>query len=270
MTYALTYTWHKSHDLVRMLNRSLTRYGVPHMVFIDANCEPVEGAVNILKDNYGGGHGWNDSMHKLKGYGMALKHWDIKDDDWLMDMDDDTVFTDDRWIQELESAGQYCPYCEEGLQSEGEYDQYVSWVCTECNGSGNNKDFSLAGIQHDHPYPTALGEFAHMSGACLCMRGWVVKKIINLDWERIQRDMKNWKVPDVWDTVISYGATYAGAVPLNMSKVLDLSTHFEEYVTARKGHFFHFNGHWKSLGGLPLKDGRYSIPGVLKQLGVEL
>lgn len=257
MIYALTYTHRPSHDLVRMLNRSLTRYGVPHMAFIDNDCDPVDGAVNMFKHNYTGGHGWHDSMSKLEGYRIALEHWNIKDDDWLIDMDDDTVMVSDGWLKVLDG---YSPFIKDA--NTGEIYEWVRYTKRE--------NHSLAGIQHDDPYPTAMGQFAHMSGACLCMRGWVVKKLLTLDWTRIKKDMENWNLPFVWDLVISYGCGYAGAESLNMSKILDLSIHFEDYVSHRKGHFFHFNGVWKTLGGLPLKDGRYSIPGVLKQLNIEL
>lgn len=237
MIYALTYTFKKSQGLAMQLNSCLTRLGVPHMIVIDRDCTIQPNAVIRYKKNYTGGHGWSDSMQKIEGYKEALKVWDIKDDDWLMDMDDDTYMASGEWLKILRRQ--------------------------EGPGEGHN---DLAGIQHDDPFPTAMGMFAHMSGACLCMKGWVVKKLVALDWNKLARDIRSYNLPLVWDLVISYGCVYAGAKSLAINKILDLSVSFEDFLKGKPGHFFHFNGEWKQLMGYPLPNGRYDIPGVLEKI----
>lgn len=240
MIYAITYTWKKSYNLAKMLNKSLKSLGILHTVVIDEDCEwfPADDATTLLKKNYHGGRGWEDCMQKLQGYKWVMERFNIQKDDWLMDMDDDTYMADDEWIKLL------------------------------------TPDYDLAGIQHDIPFKTHFGDFAHMSGACLCMRGSFVRKILSpstIDWFHVRAELLQYKLPFVWDLVISYGLISLGARTLNINKILDLTVDPQEHFAGKaKGHFFHFNTVYKSFMGLPTPGGRYDIPKVLEQLNIEV
>jgi len=241
MIIVVTFSFVKSQYLAWMLNKSLTSLGIKHVIYFDKDqyIDPLvlndlnKNNVDIrYKENYEGGHGgWPDSMQKINAYRDIVKDYNLQNDDWLLDMDDDTYMCNDSILKLLT----------------------------------NNID--LVGIQHEIPQPSKIGIFAHMSGACMCMRGEILLKLLSQSdsfWTETKDELLDFCFSHMWDVVVSYCLTKVGARSLNMSKVINMESDSENYFLGNiNSNFFHFNYVLKEYLGEPTPNGKYDIPMIL-------
>lgn len=246
--YGLTFSWYKSQYLTQMCHRGLYKNNIKHIVYFDEGDVIDSEIISEFKQHntiikyktkeYKGGHrGWPDAMFKLLTYKKLYEELNIQDNDWLLDMDDDTYMCSDKIVSILD----------------------------------NNKD--LIGIQHEPKYETKLGLFGHMSGACIGMRGYYLKKIINYTEQELQNlqneHFRKFKLTEMWDLVISYLMFSVGAIPYNITQEVICDADAETYFTGKcKADFFHFNYQPLVFLNKPCPNTRYDIPKILKQKGL--
>jgi hypothetical protein len=246
--YGLTFSWHKSQHFTQMCHRGLYKNNIKQIVYFDEGDSVDNEIISELTEHgtivrykskeYKGGHrGWPDAMFKLKTYRNLYEEFNIGENDWLLDMDDDTYMCSNKIVSLL------------------------------------SPDKDMIGIQHEPKYETKLGMFGHMSGACIGMRGHYLKKIVNYTEEELQRMQKEhfraYNLTEMWDLVISYLMFSVGAVPYNITGEVICSADAEEYFKGNcKADFFHFNYQPRTFLEKPCPNTRYDIPIILKKKGL--
>lgn len=199
---------------------------------------------------YGNGAGWPAAMMKLKGLSDILKTNNVKDDDFVLSVDSDVVFTS------------------------SEVFKYIT------------PDRCIIGIKHKPEFDTALGKWSHMSGALIFIRGDIAKKMCAIPIEVLNliryQGFKKFDITENEDVVLSYLASYVGARQFELPGHLS-SGDFESEVAAFYGincfsgswgpvwmrSFYHLNYCPTQFLGEPVT-GKWDIPKVLKMKGIEL
>lgn len=250
MIYAITFTWEKGQALSWLSNKYIHKFGIKHIIYFDEGqkiddwimADLLKNGVKIeYKNDYHGGHlGYPDAMKKIAAYKKAAADFNIGDNDWLIDMDDDTIIATPKLFDLL---------------------------------TNNN---SLIGIKHEPEFETEIGMFGHMSGACVAMRGEYLNKICGMPaewWVDLQKEFRRQVLCEMWDVVVSYAMEKVGAKGVNMTKTLrcftganpELWDKLEGYFNKEdNADFFHLNETLTTFMGEPCLNSRYDIPQILK------
>lgn len=254
MIHAFNFTCTRDLDLSLLMVKTFTKY-----------CP--DGSISITNTDttpaykeYGNGAGWQASMMKLKALSDVVKTKNIQDNDFILSVDSDVVFTST------------------------EVFKYV------------NPLFGIIGTRHRPEYYTHFRHWGHMSGALIFLRGDIAKKMIALTGEELNRirlqHFKAYNLTENEDVVLSYLARFVGANYFDLGEVPNLSSgNFEgdvfitypcaEEVNSGELHFFgrgeqthlksfyHLNYCPTQFLGEPIT-GKWDIPSILKKKGIEL
>ena len=261
MIYALNLTCDRDWDLRTLMLETYTKQsGFSSWMSVNTQCECPE---------YGNGAGWEASMIKLSYIRKMLNNFPVKDDDFILSVDSDVVFTSP------------------------EVFKYIK------------PEYGIIGTRHQQPFPTMFGLWGHMSGALIFIRGDVAKRITALPESELnmirQKHFKGFNLTENEDVVLSYLCQYVGANWFDLGSVPGLSSgDFESDIDdildyqrikklpmplmpeaanirhrrlkEAKAHirsFYHLNYCPKSFLGELVK-GKWDIPRILKMKGIEL
>lgn len=251
MIYALNLTCDRDWDLrVLMLETYTKQSGFSSWMSVNTQCECPE---------YGNGAGWEASMIKLSYIRKMLNNFPVKDDDFILSVDSDVVFTSPEVFKHIQP------------------------------------EYGIIGTRHQQPFPTMFGPWGHMSGALIFIRGDVAKRITSLPESELnmvrQKHFKEFNLTENEDVVLSYLCQYVGANWFDLGSVPGLSSgdfesdvkEFSDYqitvVVDRQSDesihfynmksFYHLNYCPTSFLG-ELVRGKWDIPKVLKAKGIEL
>lgn len=203
---------------------------------------------------YANGAGWEASMMKLEAMRQLLSENYVKDEDFVLSVDSDVIFTSSKVFDYM------------------------------------NPNYGIIGIKHRPEFRTYFGDWSHMSGALIFIRGDIAKKMCALndgDLSHIRfNHFKGYDLTENEDIVLSYLATYVGAEQFALPGDLS-SGDFESDIirTFRIGSlsrgqmmdtgnhplksFYHLNYCPTSFMGQPV-DGKWRIPSVLKMMNIIL
>lgn len=237
MIYAVNMTCARDQELEDLMASTLAKH-----------CPECEVLLSINTDGtpYGNGAGWGASMMKLDAIRELLRENDVKDTDYVLSVDSDVVFTSH------------------------EVFKYVT------------NDYGIIGIKHKPNFNTMRGHWSHMSGALIFLRGDIAIKMANLDDSTLDsiryKHFKPYNLTENEDVVLSYLANYVGANHFDLGSVPGLSSgDFESDVYNAWFHreafpyksFYHLNYCPTQFLGEPVA-GKWMIPSILKQKGIEL
>lgn len=254
MIYAVNMTCDRDLELEELMAQTLAKYCPDCQVLLSLDTDGTP---------YANGAGWEASMMKLEALRQLLSENVVNDTDYILSVDSDVVFTS----QEV-----------------------FSFV----------KDHGIIGIKHNPEYPTKLGQWSHMSGALIFIRGDIAKKMAALSEDELNsirfNHFKAFDITENEDVVLSYMASYVGAdqfcLPGSLSSgdfeselsyKIELKRIFSQSPTPNTQNrmledlrilgamksFYHLNYCPTSFMGEPVT-GKWMIPSVLKQKGIEL
>jgi hypothetical protein len=215
-------------------------------------CPECEVLLSLDTDDtpYANGAGWEASMMKMEAIRQLLSENDVKDDDYVLSVDSDVVF------------------------------------CSPKVFKYADPQYGIIGIKHSLLYPTFFGEWSHMSGALIFIRGDIAKKICALFVDELNNirfnHFKPFDLTENEDVVLSYLASYVGAQQFALPGHLS-SGDFEGDVMQYRGvdyveniltgnkmkSFYHLNYCPTSFMGEPVT-GKWDVAKVLKMKGIEL
>jgi hypothetical protein len=213
-------------------------------------------SLNTDDTDYKNGAGWEASIMKLEAIRQLLSENDIRDRDHVLSVDSDVVFCSPEVFE----------------------------YANQCN--------EIIGIKHNPEYKTALGQWSHMSGALIFIRGDIARKICAIPFEELthirHEHFKAFDLTENEDVVLSYLASYVGAeqfalpghlssgdfeksvieweIELNVrASGFSAGMDFKDYFKS----FYHLNYCPTSFMGEPVT-GKWDIPRILKMKGIEL
>lgn len=204
------------------------------------HCQALKEMVVINTDynqeykEYGNGSGWGASMLKLK----RLREFNIDDDSWVLSVDSDVVFGGPDVFSQLD------------------------------------RQYGIIGRKHRPEYHTHFGQWSHMSGALIFIRGDIAKRMGRLNGEELDRirfqHFKAYQLTENEDVVLSYLATYCGAVQFDLPGFVS-SNDFEQHVKDKEQlrSYYHLNYCPTQFLGEPVT-GKWDIPKVLQNKGINL
>jgi len=231
MIYAFNFTCDRDWDLRTLMLETYTKYsGFSSWSSVNTDVE--------LKD-YGNGAGWQASMLKLQYLKKMLSLFPVKDDDFILSVDSDVVFTSP------------------------EVFKYI------------RPEYGIIGIKHRPNYNSHFGDWSHMSGALIFIRGDIAKRMSALDESTLAnirfRHFKPYRITENEDVVLSYLARFCEANYFDLGTVDGLTSgDFEnEIIDNRLKSFYHLNYCPIMFLGEEVT-GKWDIPNVLKQKGIEL
>lgn len=189
----------------------------------------------IRPQGWGNGCHWSGGVMKVAAIREVIKQADVSDDDYILGVDSDVLFTSNRIFDDLEGAG-------------------------------------LAGPMQLHNPPTTsrFGSWSHVSGCCMLIRGDIAKKIAELPdvaYQHINEEFRRDNLATNEDVLVSYLACYVGAIqrPLNHHVEQNLDDYFRR--NKPNGSFFHFNMPAGIFLGIQVT-GKWDIPKTLRQLNL--
>lgn len=239
MIHALNMTCARDLELSEMMRDTLEKYGAPNIANIRSH---VTGGRDFPL--YGNGAGWPSSMDKLSAIAQLYYDCDVQDDDYVLSVDSDVLFTSSEVFDHVHTYG-------------------------------------IIGILGQQPWNTINGKWAHMSGCLIFIRGDIVKKMIELSDEELHNirynEFKTCDITENEDVVLSYLANKCGAGAFDLSSTGLVGSDFENDLLNRKWgdwmhpkkSFYHLNYCPTQFLGVPV-EGKWNIPSVLKQKGIEL
>lgn len=260
MIYAFSYTCERDRELSELMTETLIKQSAGLLSAIQIT---VTGGREF--PDYGNGAGWNASMMKLSGLVKLLETHDIQNDDWVLSVDSDVVFTSPEVFSFLD------------LQ------------------------YGIMGIQHQQPWKTHFGPWGHMSGCLIFIRGEIAKRMVDLTDRELKEirfnHFKPFEITENEDVVLSYLAKYLGAKEFGLPGDLtsgDFENNIKNVIQKNKlkampvcnpemanithkrlkeldslKSFYHLNYCPTSFLGEKV-DGKWDIPAVLKKKGIEL
>lgn len=241
MIHAFNFTCDRDWDLRNLMINTLNR-NCPGVSIVSTNTD-------CLYESYGNGSGWPASMMKLNAMRDIVNSGVVQDTDFVLSVDSDVVFTSP------------------------EVFKYAK------------PEYGIIGIKHRPEYYTVTGKWSHMSGALIFFRGDIAKKMAALTGEELNnirfRHFKTHNLTENEDVVLSYLAKYVGAQYFDLGTVPWLSSgDFEGDMRTRAfvhwmgsevipRSFYHLNYCPTQFLGEPVT-GKWQIPSILKQKGIEL
>lgn len=186
---------------------------------------------------YGNGSGWQASMMKLKALSDTILAKQVSDDDYILSVDSDVVFTSP------------------------EVFKYVT-------------EFGIIGTKHRPEFYTHFGPWSHMSGALIFFRGDVAKRMAALRENTLNnirfQHFKAYNLTENEDVVLSYLARNVGANYFDLGTIPNLSSgNFESDISTGFKSFYHLNYCPTRFLG-KFVTGKWDIPEVLTRKGVNL
>lgn len=247
MIYAFNFTCNRDIELRELMLKTYTKYsGFTSWSSVNTDVE--------LK-GYGNGAGWPASMMKLDHMRKMLELFPVKDEDFILSVDSDVVFTS------------------------SEVFEYV------------RPEYGIIGIKHNPEFETLRGIWSHMSGALIFIRGDIAKFMCEMSKDILDsvrfRHFKPFAITENEDVVLSYLAWMAGANWFNLGAIPELSSgDFEGDITCKwlwnesehesnigqrnfMRSFYHLNYCPTQFLGEPVT-GKWMIPSVLRSKGIEL
>lgn len=243
MIYAFNFTCNRDMELRELMLKTYTKYsGFTSWSSVNTDVE---------LPNYGNGAGWPASMMKLDHIRKMLNLFPVKDDDFILSVDSDVVFTSP------------------------EVFKYVK------------PEYGIIGTKHKPDFETLRGPWSHMSGALIFIRVDIAKQMCATSSDILEqiryRHFKPFSITENEDVVLSYLAWMAGANYFDLGTVPELSSgDFEgnvrvlyntEFPDHHRKHFmksfYHLNYCPTQFLGEPVS-GKWDIARVLKQKGIEL
>lgn len=191
---------------------------------------------DVEHPTYENGHGWEASMIKLSYIRELVDGLNVQDNDYILSVDSDVVFTSSDVFEYLDGSG-------------------------------------IIGIKHQQPYQTKFGLFGHMSGALIFLKGSVAKKMTAIsESELVAIRFNHFKAYDITeneDVVLSYLAKYVGASERSLLGGLSSGDFEYDLLKCNLKSFYHLNYMPETFMGVPVT-GKWDIPKVLQQKGIEL
>lgn len=243
MIFALNMTCERDKDLSELMIETLIKY-CPDLAQIRSH---VTGGREFT--SYENGAGWNASMMKLSAISKLYDDYDIKDDDFILSVDSDVVFTS-------------CDVFD-----------YI------------NEKYGIIGILGQQPWKTINGPWAHMSGCLIFLRGDIGRKMIELTDQELHNirynEFKTCDITENEDVVLSYLANKCGAEAFDLSSIKGLiGSDFEGEMRCdmlnmvhdldeNQPSFYHLNYCPTKFLDEPV-EGKWDIPKVLKLKNIEL
>ncbi len=233
MIFALNMTCERDKELSELMIETLIKY-CPMLSQIRSH---ITGGREFT--NYENGAGWNASMMKLSSIAKLYEDYDIKDDDFILSVDSDVVFTSCELFDNIDEK------------------------------------YGIIGILGQQPWRTINGPWAHMSGCLIFLRGDIVKKMIELTDEELHNirynEFKTCDITENEDVVLSYLANKCGANAFDLNSIEGLTVgDFEnDVINMNFKSFYHLNYCPTSFLNMPIT-GKWFIPKVLKLNNIEL
>ncbi len=235
MIHAFNFCGKRDAELGQLMKHTLTKY-----------CKGLARIEQFDMDSagYGNGAGWEASMLKVESMRNLLKH-NIADNDWILSIDSDVVFTST---------------------------QVFDWLDVVTNFKYNQ--YTIVGIQQAEPLADCeLGKLHNMSGCAIFLRGHIAKKIAALTSEQflsVREQFKAYVLAEQEDILLSYLAQMVGAKPLPIPGFMtggDLQRELAFGTSRTCMHHLNFSPE-KFLG--VNVTGKWDIPNVLRQKGITL
>lgn len=232
MIHAFNFTCRRDQELSELMVRTFIKH-CP----VEFNIGCINTDTNAEYAGYGNGSGYPQGM--LKIHYLRSIAAQLKDDDWVLSVDSDVVFCNGDVFHQLDLS------------------------------------YGIIGILGQQAWDTVYGKknWAHMSGCLIFLRGDIVKEICSWSdqaFERIrQEQFKPCGITENEDVMLSYFAMLAKASQKDIS-ILH-SSNFEENVACAEmmSSFYHLNYCPTQFLGEPV-DGKWCIPAILKQKGIEI
>jgi hypothetical protein len=252
MIYAFNFTCARDLELSILMLNTFTKHCPEGSISITNTdvTEPYKG--------YGNGAGWPQSMMKLKALSDVVKTKNVQDNDFILSVDSDVVFTSPEVFKYVDPA------------------------------------YGIIGIKHHPEFNTLWGKWSHMSGALIFIRGYIAKKMIALNEDELHairfKHFKGFNLTENEDVVLSYLASYVGAEQMDLGPLGLTSGDFESdvaqyhrtslpelwfageddtnYRIPMKS-FYHLNYCPTQFLGEPVS-GKWMIPSILRMKGIEL
>ncbi len=231
MIYAFSFTCNRDESLSQMMREGLER-----------NCSELKDLFVINTDQverfneYGNGSGWPAAMMKVDRLVAIINGFDVQDDDYILSVDSDVVFTSPE-------------------------------VFTHIHGA------DIIGVQHDKTYPTRFGAWAHMSGALIFIKGSAAKAIAKLkeaELNTIRFDhFKPFDMTENEDVVLSYLVRYVNGNSRKLPNDLSSGDFESDLLDGKLRAFYHLNYMPEQFLGEPVT-GKWMIPGVINKRGIKL
>lgn len=252
--FPLTFGCPRDGDLLVMLNDSLRGLNdgrlMPHTIALGTTDWPGDGMLpneQMAKlaatgckffqrpQGWGNGCHWSGGIMKIAAIREMIKQHGILDDDYILSVDSDVMFTTGRIFDDLQNAG-------------------------------------IAGPMqlHDPPLTSRFGKWSHCSGCCTFIRGSIAKAMADLPdivYTSINEEFRRDNLATNEDILVSYMACYVGAnqCPLNHHVEQNLDDVF--WRRKPNGSFFHFNMPAGIFLGINVT-GKWDIPKTLKMLNL--
>lgn len=188
---------------------------------------------------YGNGSGWPQSIMKLKALSDTVRSKQIKDDDFVLSVDSDVVFTSPEVFKHV------------------------------------SPEYGIIGTKHRPEFYTHFSHWSHMSGALIFFRGDVAKKMVKLSEETLNdirfTHFKPYNLTENEDVVLSYLARFVGANYFDLGTIPGLgSNNFEQDCKSGQfASFYHLNYCPTQFLGESV-GGKWNIPKVLQNKGIQL
>lgn len=243
MIYAFNFTCNRDLELSILMMNTFAKHCPSGSISI-TNTDATE-----AYKGYGNGAGWPQSMMKLKALSDVVKTKNVQDNDFVLSVDSDVVFTSP------------------------EVFKYV------------NPEYGIIGIKHHPEFNTHFSKWSHMSGALIFIRGDIAKTMISLSEETLNnirmKHFKGFNLTENEDVVLSYLASYTGAKQFDLGghglSSGDFESDAKEAYTLNGSagriygfkSFYHLNYCPTQFLGEPVT-GKWMIPSILKQKGIEL
>ena len=230
--FAINMTCERDSELTTLMQDTLMKHGAPL----------IKGIRSINTGGreyprYGNGAGWHSSMNKLSAIAQYIEDVQIKDDDFLLSVDSDVVFTSPEVFEHV------------------------------------NTEFGIIGTMHQQPYPTKFGPWGHMSGALIFMRGDIVKAMCDIEDSELERirfdEFKKFVIVENEDVVLSYLAKTCGAVPYDLPGSLSSGNFEHEVEHGDLKSYYHLNYSPTMFLG-EVVTGKWDIPRAIRNKGIAL
>ncbi len=233
MIHALNICGNRDAELGQLMKHTLTKYCRSLASITQTNLDP----------HYGNGASWQSCMMKLDAMRNVAAF--CQDNDWLLSIDSDVVFTSV---------------------------QLFDWLDVVTSFTQNH--YTIVGIpQQGELADCELGKLRNMSGCAIFLRGNIAKKIAAItpeELESVREQFKAYVLAEQEDILISYLAQMVGAKPLPIPAFMvggDLQKELAYGLPRTCMH--HLNFHPEKFLGVPV-NGKHDIPIVLRQKGIQL
>jgi hypothetical protein len=241
MIYAFNFTCNRDADLAELMFSTFSKYVIdPYPTVVQINTDEHEDY-----KGYGNGSGWPQGLLKLKCLKTIVPR--VGDDDFILSIDSDVVFTSSEVFKYIDSQ------------------------------------YGIIGTQHRQPYQSRFGLFGHMSGAMIFLRGDIARKIAALSDEALDmirhNHFKAHNITENEDVMLSYFAKYVGAESFDLGEIPGLTSGdfeadvYHDKVQRGRGRlksFYHLNYCPKTFLDQEMGGAKWLIPKVLREKGIEL